>query len=261
MTSPKLKPPGFLIITAVLIIAAGIIILIFSEMGLFGKNSLRIYEIIIFTHAGFENTILLFRSRNKAFTPVVLLYINAAAVNFLALFSASETVLIILGIISALLVPVVIYVYASKKISFRQRKVLETAAKPVNEAADGFTPRPLSAGEIQFSRQEISGFSEYLSKNLIAISYFEEHKVYFVIDPNELTYAKLFKPKFQNQTYVSFDYSGKVSVNIAGKDYKKYKEEYTFDDLCRSLGDLFKRFLKHYQQGNEKEILKELDSN
>jgi len=33
MTSSKLKPPGFLIITAVLIAAAGIMILIFSENG------------------------------------------------------------------------------------------------------------------------------------------------------------------------------------------------------------------------------------
>lgn len=260
MSSSKLKPPGFLIITAVLIAAAGISILIFSEMGIFDKTSLRIYELIVFSHASFENAILLFRSKNKAFIPVVTLYLIVVCASLQALFIVSETVIMALVILAVPLVPIVIYVYAAKKISFRQRKVLETAARPVNETADGFTPRPLSAGEIKFTRQEIADFSKYLIKNLIAMYYFEEDKVYLLIDPNELTYARLFKPKYQNQTYVSFDYSGKVSVNIAAKDYKKYKEEYTFDELCQSLGNLFKRFLEYHQQGKKEEILEELDN-
>ena len=59
-------------------------------------------------------------------------------------------------------------------------------------------------------------------------------------------------------SYVAFNYDGTVAVNIARKDYQKYKEEYTFDELCHALGDLFRRFLEYYRDGKEEKILEEL---
>ncbi len=63
------------------------------------------------------------------------------------------------------------------------------------------------------------------------------------------------KPKIQNDTFIAFDFAGNVSVNIAKKDYRKYKADLTFDQLCASLGSLFKTFLKFYQEGNKDRIM------
>ncbi len=93
------------------------------------------------------------------------------------------------------------------------------------------------------------------------MSYFEKEKLYLVIDANEWTYARIFKPNFKNQTYVSVDYSRKISVNIAKKDYKKYKEEYAFDELCESLRNLFKTFLEYLVKGEQEKIIKMFDTN
>ena len=51
-----------------------------------------------------------------------------------------------------------------------------------------------------------------------------------------------------------------VAVRIAEKDYRKYREELTFDELCASLGDLFKQFLSWYRDGSEDKIFKLLKS-
>ena len=61
-------------------------------------------------------------------------------------------------------------------------------------------------------------------------------------------------------TYVSFDSDGTVEVNISEKDYRKYKDEYTFDQLCASLGDLFTGFLELFKENKSGEIITRLNS-
>jgi len=59
-------------------------------------------------------------------------------------------------------------------------------------------------------------------------------------------------------SHVSFDHSGNFAVQISKSDYRQYKEQITFDQLCAALVDLFKRFLQYYRQGKESRILVEL---
>jgi len=60
-------------------------------------------------------------------------------------------------------------------------------------------------------------------------------------------------------THVTFDFAGHVSVTIAKKDYQKYTEELTFDQLCSSLGSLFIEFLELYQKNQSREIIDRLN--
>lgn len=255
----KLKPPIFFIFTAILIIGAGIVIFVFSEMGILSSDAFKIYQVILFAHASFENAVLFARTRNYGLIPAILLHLNLGAINFIYLFTNEFIVLAPFSFVLFLLVVITLYNYFTKKVSYRHRKVFELAARPVEKTTDGFTPRPYPIGEVQFKKEVITDFANFLTKNLIAMSYFEKDKIYLVIDQNEWTYARIFKPNFKHQTYVSFDNSGKLSVNIAKKDYKKYKEEYAFDELNESLGNLFKVFLDYFKNEEQEQILKMFD--
>lgn len=138
------------------------------------------------------------------------------------------------------------------KYNTHYRQILELAAKPVNEAGDGFTPRPFPAGEIHFSQDEISGFAEFLKKQRIALPFFEESGVTLIIRDYEKHLLK--KPVLENDSYISFAYDGSVTVKISKKDYQKYKDELTFDQLCESLGNIFKTFLKYFREGEKEKI-------
>ncbi len=72
--------------------------------------------------------------------------------------------------------------------------------------------------------------------------------------------SPLSNPSLQKVSYVSFNSEGKISVHISEHDFKRYKEQLTFDQLCASLGDVFKRFLEYYKKGNEARIGIELKS-
>ena len=204
----KLKPPIFFILTAIFIIASGIAILIYSEMGLLSKDAFKIYQIVLFTHASFENGLQLFRTKNYGFIPIVLFHFDLAVTNFIYLFTNAVIILAPFSIAIIPLVIITLYNHITKKVSYRYRKVFELAAKPVTQITDGFTPRPYPVGESDFQKQDIVDFAKYLTKNLIAMSYFEKERTYLVIDPNEWSYARILKPKYKKRTYVSFDYSG-----------------------------------------------------
>lgn len=47
---------------------------------------------------------------------------------------------------------------------------------------------------------------------------------------------------------------GSISVFISKKDYEKYRERLTFDELCASLGEVFKRFFALHRAGGQDQI-------
>lgn len=192
-------------------------------MGVLSKQAYQIYIVILFAHASYQNIVLLRRTKNKNFIPFVLLYFTMVVANFVALFFNEFKLLIPFAIIVIPLTFCVLYILVTKKISYRHGQVFELAAKPVEENADGFTPRPYPVGDAEFSRNEIIQFAKFVTKNLIAMGYVEDDRVYLVIVINEWAYSRIRKPKFEAQSYVSFDYSGNVAVNITKKDYNKFK--------------------------------------
>jgi uncharacterized membrane protein len=147
------------------------------------------------------------------------------------------------------------FLLAKVRNQWRAREILELAAKPINETTDGFTERPFPAGEIKFSEKQIKGFAAFMKKNMLAFPHFQKDIVTFILLDFDYRLLWPFKTNYSKRSYVSFDYSGKISVNIAKMDYKKFKHELTFDQLCESMGNLFKSFLSLYQVNKEKEIL------
>jgi hypothetical protein len=153
-----------------------------------------------------------------------------------------------------------IFVLISKRINWRYKEILELTAKPVKETTDGFTHRPFPTGSADFTRKEALGLSRYLKKYVVIFPFIESDRVVLVIPEYMWLYMVLFKKTYKNETYVAFENSGNVTVRISRNDYRKYKEELTFDQLCVSLGDLFKQFMQWYKDGTPEKILDKLNS-
>jgi hypothetical protein len=155
-----------------------------------------------------------------------------------------------------------IYLSLTKKVKWRGREILEMAAAPVEETGDGFTNRPLPGGKTNFSKQQILEFAEFASRNLIAIPFMGDNKVVFipVMMGREFGYMLGLKRDYLDDTWVSFDFDGNVSVNISHSDYMKYQEALSFDQLCASMGDLFIEFIDTHQRGEGMRIISRMDN-
>jgi hypothetical protein len=137
------------------------------------------------------------------------------------------------------------------------KRIFNTAAQTVISDGDGFTSRPYVAGNAQYSKEQITGFTQYLSGQMIVYPVFSDAGVF-------LTFSMGRSPLAMRETnkisYVSFDNGGNIIVHITKKDYKRFRKQLTFNRLCESLGDVFKRFLNYYVNSQEARILTELKS-
>jgi hypothetical protein len=115
-------------------------------------------------------------------------------------------------------------------------------------------------GPADFTRKDALGLARYLKKYVVAFPVVESGRVVLVIPEYMWRHLIFFKSSYDKSTYVAFMDSGEVTVRIAKKDYLKYREELTFDQLCASLGDLFKRFMLWYKTKEPGRILDELNS-
>jgi hypothetical protein len=136
--------------------------------------------------------------------------------------------------------------------------LLELAAKTVNDTNDGYSARPYPSGKRQYSKDEVVKFAEYLNKKLIAVSYIDKDRVILVFSNGLFQYVPFLKPNFKKTTYATFDYEGNCSVYIAKKDYRKYKEELTFDQLCNSFGNVVLDLFNDFRNGQREKILNKI---
>ena len=148
----------------------------------------------------------------------------------------------------------------TKKTKWRKREVLELAAFPVEEIGSGFTARPKPTGVAEYNRDDILELANFLSKNLIAIPYIEKDKAVMVITRRHLNHLLNFKNDYFDETYVSFDYQGNVTVNITKEDYSQYRDALSFDKLCESLGNLFKEFLELNKKDESEKIIDRMNA-
>jgi len=147
--------------------------------------------------------------------------------------------------------------YGNEKLESNARKLFNLAAEHVHEAFNGFTDRPYSACKTEYTRDEIRGFTRFMGGKKIAKSFVQQKVVILAFS---MGISPLKEPDLQQISYVSFDNDGNISIHISEYDYKRFKEELTFDQLCASLGDVFMRFLEHYKKGLESRIIVELKS-
>ncbi len=251
----KLKTSGWGIIVFTLLLVA---VLICCEI-FFGKDVFYYVLCVMPFLAALAHFISLLRTKNWGHLIPMLFYVLIVVI-FIPLLDISPTAKIILAACAMLLFVGEIIVLSSKRINWRYREILELAASPVDESANGYTPRAFPVGKTEYTKEELMGFTKFLIKHVIAYPFVEDKRAVLVVPENMFAYMLLLKRRYQKDTHVTFDFEGNVSVTIAKKDYQRYKEEFTFDQLCASLGNLFIEFLKLYRQGKSKDIIDKLNA-
>lgn len=250
----KLKSSAWIIILS----ASVALLLTIGARLFFGRETFYFMVSILTAVAALIHCYAFIRTRNPSFLLAVLFYsFILLGLQLFMIPDKPETLLFVIGMV--VLGGVLIYIMVTRRLKWRSREVLELAARPVSDSADGFTPRPYPAGEASFTKEELKTFAKFMLKHGIAFPHNEEDRTLLVVSESMFR-PFLFRKDFQKDTYVAFDANGQVSVNITANDYKKYKEEWTFDQLCLSLGNLFKEFLSLYQQGQQKKIIERLNS-
>ncbi len=164
-------------------------------------------------------------------------------------------------VIFILLLPVLGYYAFTKKIKWRGREILELAASPVEEVEAGYTPRPRPAGKLEYTRNELLAFAEFVRRNLIALPINEGQRIVMVVVKmgEEFRYMLGIHDHILDETWVSFDLNGEVSVNISQRDYLEFREALSFDQLCDSLGQLFIDFFDMFQRGEGVRVIDRMD--
>jgi hypothetical protein len=145
--------------------------------------------------------------------------------------------------------------YTQEKLETNARRLFKLAAEHVSETSDGFTSRPYSAGKVPYSKEEILGFTRFINSRRIARSILQDDGIVLTFS---LGISPLKNPLLDKISYTTIRFQGDLSVHISEYDYKRYKDQLTFNQLCASLADVFKRFLEFYNRGLEGRILNEL---
>jgi hypothetical protein len=138
------------------------------------------------------------------------------------------------------------------ELEMNAKKLFKMAADFNKEESTGYHDRPFIAGQAEYTNEEIIGFVRYLHGKRIAITDIQSDKV--VISFSMRT-SPITKPNQNDISYLTFDSIGIVMVYISRKDYNIYKNSRSIDQLCESMGKLFKRFLDYYQNGNEERFI------
>lgn len=137
--------------------------------------------------------------------------------------------------------------------------MLELAAFRVNETRNGYTGRPFPIGRIDATSSEIESFAGFISKNLIAIPYRDSGSIIFSLSSSYMKQNGL-KRGYDDESWVSISDTGEVNAFISKEDYLQYKEEFSFDQLCSNLGNLFIEFYELYKKGDGSRIMDRLNA-
>lgn len=190
--------------------------------------------------------------------PIMLMNLTVA-LNFFVGLQRVTVMTIFTVIITVCLFTLFIYMFfVYLKNTAQYRRILERAARPVDDARNGFTQRPYPSGKAVYSKGEIFGFAEFLKSRLIAIPFIESNGITLAFPEDWLGRLYDMHGSYLDDTRVIFQFNGQVSAHITEKDYKKYQEELTFDQLCSSLGNMFIEFMELYKNGEGDLILEKI---
>ena len=171
------------------------------------------------------------------------------------------------GYLKALLVIIIIFwvalliVTSLKKLKWRGREIFELIAEDAELSGSSYTSRPRAIDEIEFTKEDLYGFAALLKRNSIAMNYWGDNSLYICPIKMGDEYGPLFNPNYDyiSKTWVSIDSEGSVSVHISRDDYLEYKEDLSFDTLCKSLGELFIEFFNMYQNKESVRIIDKIN--
>ncbi len=203
--------------------------------------------------------LLFLRTRNTGYLVKGLLFLFLTLFTLTVFFLGNHVFTLVTGAFSALLLIWLLALVLVKDFKWRNLQVLELAAQPVDEVREGYSMRPMPAGNLRYNWDELLGFAGYVRRNLVADVYFENDKVAFSLNRDRFKMIT-FSRDYLNGTWVAFDRQGHVSVHLSREDHAQFRESYAFDQLCNSLGSVFSGFFELYRQGREQEVVRSLDS-
>jgi len=167
-----------------------------------------------------------------------------------------------MGILFMVSVIVLAFMLLTRQVKWRGRDILEMAAQPVDDIVEGYTDRPHPVGRAEFTRREIMDFESFARRKQIAWTYVEPDRVVFVPIKMGDEFGYLFTRyrSYEGETWVAFENDGQVNVHISQVDYLDFREDLDFDQLCRSLADVFIDFLDLHRKGQDNRIMDRLDA-
>jgi hypothetical protein len=173
------------------------------------------------------------------------------------IFSLPTFIIHLVIIVAVLLLSGVQIFSQQEKLEANARGVFELTAENVSEIQDGFTNRPYAAGKAMFDDDELIAFARFMDSAGIVYSRIDSDNVALKFS---MTASPLTHQDSDNISQVLFDRHGTLSVQIAQSDYRQYKEQLSFDQLCPGMAEVFKRFLHFYREGVESRIMAELQA-
>lgn len=136
-------------------------------------------------------------------------------------------------------------------------RLFRLSARQVFDERNGYTERPYNAGKHSYGKDKLYGFTSYLEDKKICIALFPGNGIKYIFSMGT---SPLVKSKQDKLSHVFFDSNGDLTVFISQEDYRQYRKQYTFDQLCEMMGKTFLRFAEYYNSNNEKRIITELKS-
>ena len=205
------------------------------------------------------NLIAFFRTNNIGYFVLTCVLLSVAFLCWGMRAHLDNSVMVFAVICTVIFAVWILLLIVQRKFKWRSREILELAARPVEHTTNGFTPRPFAVGTHDYKKWEILAFAQFMFKNLASIPFITENGVVFAFDTTFWHVLGL-KRNYEEYSYVAINYDGELSVNISKKSYEKYQDEFTFDQLCQSLGNVFKEFFEWYRAGRSEKIINKMNS-
>jgi len=131
------------------------------------------------------------------------------------------------------------------------------AARELEDFGKGLTNGHYQAGKHPFARNEVIGLASFMEQKKICVTEMSDSGIKFIFS---MGISPLKKRKIDQLSYVAFSNEGTLSVFISKNDYRQYRNQYTFNQLCEMMGKTFIRFAELYKNRSETMIITELRS-
>jgi len=253
----KIKPASWFIQIGIPIIV--LVVIAFNVKGIIGEAVFKYSLASVMLLMAFAHSVFLISTKNKIYLLPICFYFFSSMTFLSSNILEKHFLTIIFSILAGIFFVLLIFVLSTRKMKWRYREILELAARSVNDTQNGYTTRPFPLGKTFYKKEEIIRFAKFLLKHAIAFPYFEKNRIVMVIPENMLSHFFHLNSNYLKSTYVAFDFRGNVIVNISEKEYQKYTQQLTFDQLCASLGNLFIEFLEMNKNEESNKLIEKLN--
>ncbi|MCU4175240.1 hypothetical protein [Carboxylicivirga sp. N1Y90] len=222
-----------------------------------GFSAAYLFLLPLFVVVAIINILTYERTKNIGYLLIVVAMSLMTVMSILVVMygrAAPKPIMAVIIVMLVMTFPFIFYMMFTKRLKWRKREMLELAARHVNEADSGYTDRPFPAGHIDFTRAQLDAFVDFLRVKMIAIPIFENGSFHLVMN-TDYGFVLGFNNSFIDKTHVTIDSEGNVLVHICKGDYLLYREDFSYDKICESMGKTIIDFFEFYHKGEYQRII------